>query len=234
MNIDGTNEEFLTLNNGENSGPLQRAAIANDGKYCYYVSDNDVWRINVDGSGKENLTNSPSIKKIFGAIAADSTYVLFNTVDPYSIQKLDLATRRVTPALEREDYTFVILGFDRTKDLIAYNELDEKNKKTQFLLAHFDGQKFIEPKPFVNITRSKGFVFSDAGSKVYFTPYSGSPNEVNDTEMGEKDLVSGKVSKITNFNIERILNYNTSRDGKKLYLVRGNTTDEVVMIKNVK
>lgn len=47
------------------------------------------------------------------------------------------------------------------------------------------------------------------------------------------DLISGRLSKITNFNIERILNYNTSRTAKKLYLVRGNTTDEVVLIKSV-
>lgn len=87
--------------------------------------------------------------------------------------------------------------------------------------------------PFVNITRSKGFVFSNDGNKVYFTPYSGNPTEFNDTEMAEKDLVSGKLSKITNFNIEKILNYTISRDGTKLYLVRGNTTDEVVMIKSV-
>lgn len=59
INGDGTNERFLTLYNGEHSGPLQRAAITNDEKYCYYVSDNDVWRINLDGSGKEKLTNTP-------------------------------------------------------------------------------------------------------------------------------------------------------------------------------
>jgi len=33
---------------------------------------------------------------------------------------------------------------------------------------------------------------------------------------GGKDLGSGKLSKITNFNIEKILNYTISRDGKKL------------------
>jgi len=51
--------------------------------------------------------------------------------------------------------------------------------------------------------------------------------------MAEKDLVSGKLSKITNFNIEKILNYIISRDGTKLYLVRGNRTDEVVLIRNL-
>ncbi len=51
-------------------------------------------------------------------------------------------------------------------------------------------------------------------------------------EMGEKDLISG-LSKITNFNIERIRNYNTSRDGKKLYIVRGNVSDKLVPIRNV-
>ncbi len=235
VNADGSNEKFLTLYNGENSGPLQRAAISNDEKYCYYVSDNDVWRINLDGSGKENLTNSPSIKKMFGTIASDSTYILFNTVDPYSIQKLDIATRRITPVLERVDYTFVMLGYARNKDKIAYVAIDEKDKNqvTEHLLANFDGQKLGEGKPFVNINRSKGFVFSKDGTKIYFTPYSGNPTEINDREMGQKDLVSGKISKITNFNIEKILSYTTSRDDKKLYIVRGNATDEVVLIKNL-
>ncbi len=235
VNADGTNENFLTLYDGEHSGPLQKAAITNDEKYCYYVSDNDVWRINLDGSGKEKLTDTPQIKKMFGGIAPDSTYILFGTVEPYSIQKLDVATRIITPVLKREDYTFVLFGSTRNKNLITYTAIDQKNKNSfsPFLLAAFDGQKLGEPKPFVNVTRSKGFVFSNDGNKVYFTPYSGNPAEINDTEMAEKDLVSGKLSKITNFNIEKILNYTTSRDGKKLYLVRGNTTDEVVLIKNV-
>ena len=235
VNADGTGEKFLTLYNGENSGPLQRAAITNDEKYCYYVSDNDVWRIHLDGSGKEKLTDTPSIKKVFGAIAADSTSILFGTADPYTIQKLDVTTRVATPVLEREGYSFVVFGIARTKDLIAYTAFNE-NDATQgatFRLARFDGQRFSDPMPFVNITRSKGFVFSNDGNKVYFTPYSGNPTEFNDTEMAEKDLVSGKLSKITNFNIEKILNYTISRNGTKLYLVRGNTTDEVVMVKNV-
>ena len=235
VNADGTNENFLTLYNGEFSGPLQRAAITNDEKYCYYVSDNDVWRMNLDDSRKEKLTDTPQIKKMFGGIAPDSTYILFGTVEPYSIQKLDVATRIITPVLKREDYTFVLFGFTRNKNLLSYTAIDQKNKNpfAPFLLTEFDGQKLGEPKPFVSITRSKGFVFSNDGTKVYFTPYSGNPAEMNDTEMAEKDLVSGKLSKITNFNIEKILNYTTSRDGKKLYLVRGNTTDEVVLIKNV-
>jgi Tol biopolymer transport system component len=235
VNADGTNEKFLTLYDGEHSGPLQRAAITGDEKYCYYVSDNDVWRIKLDGSGKEKLTDTPQIKKMFGAIAPDSTYVLFATVDPYSIQKLDLATHAVTPVLEREDHTFYVCGFVRNKNLIAYVARNEKQQSqfASFQLTRFDGQKLGEPKPFVNVTRSKGFVFSNDGNKVYFTPYSGSPAEINDTEMAEKDLVTGKLSKITNFNIERILNYTISRDGKRLYLVRGNTSDEVVLIRNV-
>ncbi|MBK6725018.1 MAG: hypothetical protein IPG58_17660 [Acidobacteria bacterium] len=52
-------------------GPLQQAAITNDQQYCYYVSDNDVWRIKLDGSGKENLTNTPSIAKAFGGLSPD-------------------------------------------------------------------------------------------------------------------------------------------------------------------
>jgi eukaryotic-like serine/threonine-protein kinase len=235
VNADGTNEKFLTLYDGEHSGPIQRAAITGDEKSCYYVSDNDVWRINLDGSGKEKLTDTPQVKKMFGAIAPDSTYVLFATVDPYSIQKLDVATRTVTPVLEREGYTFYVCGFNRNNNLIAYTARDEKNKGqfASFRLANFDGQKLSEPKPFVNVTRSKGFVFSNDGNKVYFTPYSGNPTEINDTEMAEKDLVTGKLSKITDFNIEKILNYIISRDGKRLYLVRGNTADEVVLIRNV-
>ncbi len=231
VNADGTNEKFLTLYNGENSASLQRAAITNDEKYCYYVSDNDLWRINLDGSGKENLTNTPSIKKMFGGIAPDSSYILFNKTEPWAIQKFDVAARSVTPVLEKEGNYFVFFGFARNTNLIAYTAGDEKS--ADFLLARFDGQKLNEPKNFVNITRSTGFVFSPDGNKVYFTPYGNSPDEINKMEMAEKDLVSGKLSKITNFNIEEILNYTISRDGKKLYLVRGNTTDEVVLIKNV-
>jgi serine/threonine protein kinase len=232
INAGGTaGEKFLTLYNGENSGPLQRAAITGDEKYCYYVSDNDLWRINLDGSGKEKLTDTPSIKKMFGGIAPDSSYILFNKTEPWAIQKFDIAARSVTPILEKEGNYFVFFGFARNKNLIAYSAGDEKS--SDFLLARFDGQKLGEPKNFVNITRSTGFVFSPDGNKVYFTPYGNGPDEINTMEMAEKDLVSGKLSKITNFNIEEILNYTIARDGKKLYLVRGNTSDEVVLIRNV-
>ena len=205
---------------------MQRAAITNDEKYCYYVSDNDVWRIKLDGSEKENLTNTPSIPKAFGSIAPDSSYVLFDkAVAPWSIQKLDIKTRSVTPVLEGG--SFLVLGFARNTNRIAY-------KKSVFLVANYDGNSISDPQNFTNITRTLGFAFSNDGNKVYFSPYSGSPDEINTMEIAEKNLVSGKLSKITNFNIEKILNYNTSRDGKKLYIVRGDTTDEVVIIRNVK
>jgi hypothetical protein len=41
-NLDGSNEKLVTPFNADNSGPLQQAAITNDERFCYYVSDNDV------------------------------------------------------------------------------------------------------------------------------------------------------------------------------------------------
>jgi len=174
------------------------------------------------------------VAKAFGGISRDSSYVLFDIVGS-SIQKLDLATRLVTPILAREDASFFLFGFTRNKDLIAYSAVDEKSqgKGFQFLLARFDGNRVSGQQPFVNVTRSNGFLFSRDGNKVYFTPYAKDPTEFNNGEMSEKDLVSGKISKITNFNIDKILNYTISRDGTKLYLVRGNRTDEVVLIRNL-
>ena len=227
MNIDGTNEKLLTIYNGENSGPIQRAGITNDEKYCYYVSDNEVWRIKLDGSEKEKLTDSPSIAKAFGSIAPDATYILFNTVSPYSVQKLDVATKTVTPVLVREGASFFVMGYARQQNLIAYTA-NEKTGESGFWLANFDGQRLTETRKLVDITRTLGFSFLPDGKKVFFSPFEG----VNTTDLGEKDLIGGKVSKITNFNIERILNYNTSRDGKKLFLVRGNLSDEMMLIKN--
>ncbi len=232
-NLDGSNEKLLTLFFADNSGPLQQAAITNDQQYCYYVSDNDVWRINLDGSGKENLTNTPSIAKAFGGLSPDGSYILFDNVDPWSIQKLDVSTKEMTPVLETENISHVVFGVARSTGMIVHTSTNEKIKGSPFFLTRFDGNKIGEPKQFVNVTRSKGFLFSKDGSKVYFTPYSSNPKEINDTEMAETDLATGKISKLTNFNIEKILNYTISRDGTKLYLVRGNTTDEVVMIKNV-
>jgi hypothetical protein len=232
-NLDGSNEKLVTPFNADNSGGAQEAAITNDERFCYYVSDNDVWRIGLDGSGKEKLTNTPSVVRAFGGISRDSSYVLFDTVSPWSIQKLDLATRLVTPVLESESASFFLFGFTRNNELIAYSAVDEKSRRFQFLLARFDGNTISEQKPLVDVPRSNGFLFSRDGNKVYFTPYASNPTEINDGEMSEKDLVSGKTSKITNFNIDRILNYTISRDGTKLYLVRGNRTDEVVLIRTL-
>ncbi|HQR31663.1 MAG TPA: protein kinase [Blastocatellia bacterium] len=234
MDADGANEKLLTLYNGARAGPLQRAALTNDETYCYYVSDDEVWRIKLDGngldgSGKEKLTNSPALFKAFGGLAPDSSYVLFNTVNPYSIQKLDLATKAVLPILAKEGFSFYALGFARNTNLVTYSYDDEKTGEAGLLLARFDGQRLTNPKPFVHISRTHGFVFSPDGTKVYFTPYEG----INTMEMGEKDLLSGKLSKLTNFNIERIMSYNISRDGKRLYLVRGNVSNEIVLIRNV-
>ena len=120
-------------------------------------------------------------------------------------------------------------------NLIAYSAVDEKSpsKRFGFFQARFDGNKISEQKRLVDVPRSNGFLFSRDGNKVYFTPYAKDPTEFNNGEMSEKDLVSGKISKITNFNIDKILNYTISRDGTELYLVRGNRTDEVVLIRNL-
>lgn len=95
--------------------------------------------------------------KAFGAISPDSTYVLFDIVQPYSIQKLDLANRNVTPVLEKA----FGLGFARNTNLMTYSIPSEtsQGQDIKFLLTRFDGQRLSEPTTFVNITRTRGFVF---------------------------------------------------------------------------
>ena len=207
MDANGANERLLTLFNADNSGPFQQAAISADEKYCYYVSDNDVWRIGLDGSGKERLTNTPSVAKAFGGMAPDSSYVLFSNVDPWSVQKLDIASRQIMPVLENKAYEYVLAGVARDKDLIAYSAPADPKDPTKFgfFLATYNGTATGEPKPFVNVTRTKGFLFSNDGNKVYFTPYSGAAGEINDTEMAVKDLVTGKISKLTDRELQMLL-----------------------------
>ena len=112
---------------------------------------------------------------------------------------MDLATRLVTPILARENASSFLFGSTRNKDLITYSVVDERSegKGFQFLLARFDRTRVSEQQPSVNVTRSNGFLFSRDGSKVYFTPYAKDLTETNNGEMSEKDLVSGKISKIT-------------------------------------
>jgi len=103
-------------------------------------------------SGKEKLTITPSVVKAFGGISPDSSYVLFTIVSQSSIQKLDLATRLVTPVLESESATFFLFGFARNNELIAYSSVDLKSQSHHFgfFLARFDGNKVSEQKPLVD------------------------------------------------------------------------------------
>jgi Tol biopolymer transport system component len=50
--------------------------------------------------------------------------------------------------------------------------------------------------------------------------------------LWKMNLSDGKTSKITDFNLESLFRFAVSPDGKKVYLVRGSNTREVVLIKN--
>jgi TolB protein len=72
MNDDGSDVKRLTK-----KGKCYDAVFSPDGKTIFFEHEDDIWKMNADGSGQANLTDTPNNIEAFPMVAPDGTRVAF-------------------------------------------------------------------------------------------------------------------------------------------------------------
>lgn len=236
MNADGTNEKPLLTGKGENRGRF----ISSDGSFIVLDSirngSQEFWKMNSDGTNQVQLTDSPEYQKVLLGIMPDNKSLIYRQQSyngsEIALIKLNIETKEKT-TVWADDKTYLqsgILSPSGKQIIYAAAPIAFENgviSQASLFVANFDGTKMSDVKTLQKVANVRSIRFApDEKSLLYIE----TDNEGAD--VWRLNLSDGKTSKVTNFNLESIFRFTNSPDGKKLYLVRGNTTREVVLIKN--
>jgi eukaryotic-like serine/threonine-protein kinase len=224
--LDGSNERFLADVNVD----YAPAAAMNDGT-IYYIDGvhGDIWRMNEDGSGKTQITNLKNIMAPFIIPSNDEKFILYSPTDAKSLNKIDLETKQITELLKLGEDNIVVVGLRDDNKKILYRVINNESGKGEFktYLADFDGENISNPQLlFEKLVNN--LMFSADYKSLYFLN-----NDENDSaNVWQIDIATKKITKITNFDYDRLQTFRATRDKQRLFLSRIKDSSEILLIKN--
>ncbi|HMS41194.1 MAG TPA: protein kinase [Pyrinomonadaceae bacterium] len=222
-------------NTGRNAYPQ----MSSDGNYIFYENFSngsfDIWRMNADGTNRTQITKTPEIPENLSSISPDGKTVIFIERDKNmnipSIKQINVETGETTAILQN-DKQYPDLGklSPDGKSLLYINAPINFDSgvmpQMSLYVASFDGKTLGEPRQIVKTLNSNQYKWSPDGKSILFTDLSG-----GNSDIWRLNPADGKTSKITNFNLESIVRYAAAPNGKKIYLVRRSTTQDIILIK---
>jgi eukaryotic-like serine/threonine-protein kinase len=236
MDVVNNVAKILTAkNSGRNFYPI----VSADGSFIFYQNFRngvyDVWRMNLDGSNPIQITKTPDLIETIGGISPDNKTVVFSQVSKDvnipAIMEINVENSETSPILQdTKQYPNSVRLSPDGKNLLYINApIQFENgviPQSSLYIAPFDGKKIGQPKQILKTLNSNQYKWSADGKFLYYAESSS-----NNSDIWKLNLVDGKTSKITNFNLEKIIRFAVSPEGKRFYLVRGSSAQDIVLIK---
>ncbi len=228
MNADGSRRVQLTTNPGQDVSPR----VTSDGRYIVYVSDRDgaarIWRMALDGSGATRLSPD-AVLRWRATLSADGRWIYYNDTRSES-RKVSIDGGDVLPILSPE------------------------------VIAKLSGPLpagFHEPMPSPDGRWLAGHYSTNEGERIAVFPADGGAIQLLDTvppsaqwtgdsrgflyvatRGGVSNLMRRAIATpvpvpVTQFGAEQIFNYASAPDSKRLAVVRGRLSSDVVLVSTV-
>lgn len=237
IDADGKNEKSLTNEEGFNS----QAVVSPDGRFIVYASTRtkfySLWRMDADGKNPFQLTAPDNAYDSKPIILDDSKTVIFerrsNDFTKSTLMKVSLEGGEATAIFQQEAplQMFPRISSDGKQFAFSTMEYDKANSKFNRTVKVFpvNGGVIGELKKKFDISLGYYYQFSPDGKSLTYINQQGIPN------LHNLPLDGTPQKPLTNFNSGHILNFSWSKDGKKIYIVRGIINNELVLMKqNVK
>ena len=230
---DAKNAVKLTANSKYNLDPV----VSPDSKFVVFVSNRSgawrIWRMDADGQGAVQLSDGENAGDARPSISADNSIVVFSRQIGNNgrafVAKVPLAggaTEKISDDEKSYD-AFPRLSPDgKSLAYVSFDAASLGDKKALFVREYSEGA-LGKVKYSFDYNLIDDFRWSPDGKSLILERSEGTPN------LWQLLLDTKKLTPLTTFNSGRIFYFAWSRDGKKIFVVRGNVNNELILIKNL-
>lgn len=228
------NEKQLTAENSFNSSPVATP----DGRYIVFVSNRrgalTIWRMNADGSGPLQLTDSTNGIDEQLQVTNDGKFVIFTRIKADGsrpvLMKVSIDGGGASPLLPEENEYNLQPRLSPDGKLLAYNSFDFDTNTASagaaVKIAALNEANVARTDKQLNLGAQTEFKFAPDSKSLTYVNRSGIDN-IRNVSLDDK-----KETPLTDFKSGVITNFLWSHDGKRLLIVRGIVNNDLVLIKD--
>ncbi|MGD9560786.1 MAG: protein kinase [Pyrinomonadaceae bacterium] len=229
---DGKNPTALLAEPGVAMSPVETP----DGKYLIFNLQKDksagIWRADADGSNAVRLTEAdPNYSDFSPQVTPDGKFVLFQRKsgndERLSLMKVPVAGGPVEMFYSAEEASLFHPRVSPDGKWLAFTSFDVGTFRKRLLIASIQDGKFGKVERELEYNLINQFTWSpDSKTLSVLTNRGGTMN------IWRQPLDGSAPTQITHFTSGKILNFVWAADGKELIIARGNTNNDLILIKD--
>lgn len=244
--VEGNEDNFWIMDeSGKNETPLWKESgydlqpvFTPDGRFIVFCSNRSgnfrLWRMDADGKNPVQLTDVTDGFDVRPNILPDGKTIIFERrmEDRFKskLMKVGIDGGKVTEIFPQSQTNDAFPSVSNDGKLLAYTAQSFETKNLIFnsvlKIAAIEGDTFKPLEKELNQNIGYNYKWTNDNKSLTFVNKDGVPNLFNAT------LDKGAPKPVTNFNTGVILNFDASRDGKRLFIVRGIVNSDLILIKD--
>lgn len=220
----------------EEPGSSVVPAVSPDGKYLVFVRQKDktsrIWRANADGTSAVQLTEPESAFFDFNPqVTPDGKLIVFQRQLPDEDRSIFMSMPidggKAEVLYDNQGWSVFSPRISPDGKRIAFGTYDLNTFVKHLQIATLEGGRIGKIERDMEYNLVNQFMWSPDGKDLtVLTTRDGTPN------VYRQPLDGSPATPITNFKSGRIYNFAWSSDGKELLLARGNTVNDLLLIRD--